>query len=153
MSEPRRVAADWRGGGGGWSVAAAAARPRPKVPFGLHWGEVSRGSSRVGALPLTRRAASPIALCNANLLLAPRQEPDQLRPAGPGIGGRFPPTVSQVTASRLLLVNQAGAVLKGPPGATVEDTSESSSSAESINDPDPPAPSRRSSPARFGRQL
>ena len=92
------------------------------MPFGLHWGEVSRGPSRVGALPLTRRSASPTALCTANLLLAPRQERDQLLPAGPGIGGRFPPTVSQVTASRLLLVNQAGAVLKGPPGATVEDT-------------------------------
>ena len=35
--------------------------------------------------------------------------------------------------------------------ATDEDTSESSSSAESIDDSDPPAQSRRSSPARFGR--
>ena len=35
--------------------------------------------------------------------------------------------------------------------ATDEGTSESSSSAESIDDSDPPAQSRRSSPARFGR--
>ena len=36
-------------------------------------------------------------------------------------------------------------------GEADEEASESSSNAESIADPDPPAPSRRSSPARFWR--